>query len=134
MDEDQKTELLERLVAGESLRRICRDKHMPTTSTVMKYVNHDEAFAEQYARAKQMGIEVLIDEIIEIADTEDDAAKARNRIEARKWTASKLVAKKYGDKSSVDVTSGGEPIALEPLDVARRVAFLLTSGAKAAEK
>jgi hypothetical protein len=39
--------------------------------------------------------------IVEIADTEPDAATARTRIDARKWVASKLLPKVYGDQVNV---------------------------------
>ena len=42
-------------------------------------------------------------EIINIADSEDDPKRARNRIDARKWYASKMNPKKYGDKINVEV-------------------------------
>ena len=38
------------------------------------------------------------DEIIEIVDTETDPVRARVRMDGRKWVASKLAPKKYGDK------------------------------------
>lgn len=44
------------------------------------------------------------DDIIEIADVEDDPNKARVRIDARKWYAGKLNAKHYGDKLNLDAT------------------------------
>jgi hypothetical protein len=40
--------------------------------------------------------DLLVDEILHIADTDPDARRARVRIEARKWFFGKLMAKKYG--------------------------------------
>ena len=41
-----------------------------------------------------------------IADTEDDAGKARVRIDARKWLAGKMKPKVYGDKQTVEHQGG----------------------------
>ncbi len=59
----------------------------------------------RYARARGEQADFYADEIITIADTEPDAAIARVRIDARKWAASKLRPKVYGDK----VQHGGDP-------------------------
>lgn len=40
-----------------------------------------------------------------IADTEKDAQKARNRIMARQWAASKIKPRIYGDKLELDVNN-----------------------------
>ncbi len=52
----------------------------------------------QYARAREEQADFYADEIVTIADTEPDAATARVRVDARKWVASKLKPKRYGDK------------------------------------
>ena len=52
----------------------------------------------QYARARDQQAATYADDIVNIADTEQDPNKARVRIDARKWHASKLAPKKYGEK------------------------------------
>jgi hypothetical protein len=49
--------------------------------------------AAQYARAREEQAETLVGEIIEIADLEPDTNRARVRIDARKWYASKVLPK-----------------------------------------
>ncbi len=51
-----------------------------------------------YARAEKYNADMLADELIGIADTEENAVKARNMIDVRKWLASKRQPKKYGDR------------------------------------
>lgn len=97
--------ICERIASGQSLRAICAEEGMPDASTVTRWLADDAAFCTQYVRAREQQADFYADEIIEIADTETDAAKARNRIEARKWKASKLQPKKYGDK--IDVSHSG---------------------------
>jgi hypothetical protein len=100
-----KPQICEKIATGQSLRSICDEEGMPDASTVTRWLADDAAFCTQYVRAREAQADFYADEIIEIADTEQDAAKARNRIEARKWKASKLQPKKYGDK--IDVSHSG---------------------------
>jgi hypothetical protein len=110
----------ERLANGKSLRAICRDEAMPSLTTVMMWARTDEKFTQQYTRAREQQADVLADEIVDIADedpqtiltrSEDGESDARElridgaavqfqrlRIDARKWFASKVAPKKYGDK------------------------------------
>lgn len=89
------------LAQGLSLRKICEAADMPSADRVRVWLLKDAEFQAQYARARELQAEHYAEEIVEIADTEEDAAKARNRIDARKWTAVKLLPKKYGDKVEV---------------------------------
>lgn len=115
--------ICERIAEGQSLRSICKDEDMPALSTVFKWLSQQKLFADQYARAREEQAETLADEIVEIADESetrvvigsdeeqivvfDSTAVARNRlrVDARKWVASKLKPKKYGDK--VDLNHSG---------------------------
>jgi SpoVK/Ycf46/Vps4 family AAA+-type ATPase len=92
----------ERIANGESLRAICMDASMPAMSSVFKWLSEDEAFSDQYARAREAQADTHFDEIVHIADTEEDPQRARVRIDARKWTAGKQRPKKYGDKLNVE--------------------------------
>jgi hypothetical protein len=94
-------EICERLAEGESLRTICADEHMPTKSKVFRWLAEDAAFADQYARAREAQADTLVDDIVTIADTEEDANRARVRIDARKWTAGKMRPKVYGDRVAI---------------------------------
>ena len=60
--------------------------------------------------------------------TETDSNMARVRIDARKWAAGKLAPKKYGDKSTTEVTGAdGAPLMPEHSnrDIARAIADIL---------
>lgn len=109
--------ICEQLSEGKSLRSICLSNDMPNKATVFRWLNKHEEFSDQYARAREEQAEVYADEITSIADEcEDDAvkvAKARLQIDARKWTASKLKPKKYGDK----VTNEHSGIDGKPMEV-----------------
>jgi hypothetical protein len=107
-------EICERLSRGESLRKICgvdRDDFLPGQTTVFRWLSENDGFVKQYARARELQAEHYVDEIVEIADAPNatidvetgapvlsDPQRDRLRIDARKWVASKLAPKKYGDK------------------------------------
>lgn len=78
---------------------------MPSFSTIKAWLAQDSEFSAQYARAREGQADTLADELVEIADEEPDPQRARVRIDARKWYASKLQPKKYGDKLDMNVTA-----------------------------
>lgn len=108
--------ICDRLEHGETLRSIVLDPLMPSRTTVFKWIHQNEAFAELYARARDAQADHFAEEIVDIADSEPslifknvdgvDVASVdstavnllRLRIDARKWYASKVAPKKYGDK------------------------------------
>jgi hypothetical protein len=109
-----------KLAEGMSLRKICEDEAMPPATTVRQWVVDDrEGFAAQYARARDLGLDSLAEEIIAISDTpvtgqktvskatgieitEGDMIEHRRlQVDARKWYLSKVAPKKYGDKLAI---------------------------------
>jgi hypothetical protein len=114
-----------RLADGESLKSICSDEAMPSKSSVYLWLQEKPKFSELYARAKEDSADALADEILEISDNakndwmqrhgKDDAGwvangehiqRSRLRVDARKWIASKLKPKKYGEKLDVNAEIG----------------------------
>jgi len=63
-----------------------------------------------YARAREERADLLAKEILEIADApctnQVEVAHARNRLDTRKWLASKLAPRKYGDRVEHDHKGG----------------------------
>lgn len=110
--------ILARLAAGESLRSICSGDGMPNRETVHRWVVDDVCgFYGHYARAREIGLENMADEIIDIADAEPgslvtgatdsgDVANKRLRVDSRRWYLSKMAPKKYGDKQTVEHGGG----------------------------
>lgn len=111
--------ICQQLAEGKSLRSICKEEGMPSQSMVYRWLEKNEGFREQYSLARTWQADTLADEILEIADesandtyVDDDGnvkinaevvARSRVRIEARKWIASKLAPKKYGDRQMIDM-------------------------------
>lgn len=109
-------EICTRISCGESLRQICMEDRMPVHSTVYLWLLQNKQFSDNYAKAREEQADTLADEIQAIADEPpaeivDDKGISRtdsgwvtwqkNRIDARKWVASKLKPKKYGDRQIV---------------------------------
>jgi hypothetical protein len=111
--------------SSKSLKTICSAEDMPSVRTVLSWLSDADKeepkpelreFLHQYARAREAQADFLADEIIEISEhTEEDHTaftginviqRDKLRIEARKWVASKLKPKKYGDK--LDLNHEGE--------------------------
>lgn len=110
---DNRRELEERicemLARGRSMAEICRRKDMPAESTVYKWLAEGGAFSERYAHAREQQADLYADEIIEIADNcppiHEEIAKAKVRIDTRKWKAARLTPKKYGDRLGLNATA-----------------------------
>jgi len=116
--------------SSKGLHFICKENEdFPNKSTVLRWlaIPENSDFRDQYARAREAQADKLAAEILAISDdgTHDtmtvyigDVTKevedkewvnrSKLRVDARKWLASKLAPKKYGDK--IDVTTGGEKI------------------------
>ena len=118
------TLILERLADGESLRSICRDDGMPDRSTVYGWALDDvEGFSRQYARAREIQAHALADDVKDIADDGSNDWMERNdpdnpgwvangehmqrsrlRFDARRWAASKILPKVYGERIEQAIT------------------------------
>ena len=85
-----------------SLRKFCAQDGMPSAGLVCQWLAEDRAFCEQYTRARERQADGFFDEIVDIADTEEDPQKARVRIDARKWVAGKMRPKVYGEKLDLE--------------------------------
>ena len=90
------SKILNRLIEGESLIRICRDTNMPTMPTVYNWINRYSDFREQYQIAKMLQMDTMADRLLDIADDDPNLQRARLRSNNIKWLASKLKPKKYG--------------------------------------
>lgn len=89
---------------GESLRKAAKDVGI-TWSQFARTLQGDKDLAAQYARAQEIRADLLADEVIDISDNDPDAQRARNRIDARKWSSGKLAPKKYGDRIDLNVST-----------------------------
>jgi hypothetical protein len=105
-------EICRRLAEGEFLTAICRDRHMPARQTVHQRVRSDAGFRDRYAEARALQVEHLFEQIVTIADEDDNPARARLRIEARKWLVVKLDPRRFGDKDKAEKDADRDFIAV----------------------
>ncbi len=89
---------------------------MPSLHTVMRWLDEDRdgELRRQYARGREALADHYGEAVVEIADDlTDDANSRRVRMDARKWAASKLYPKRYGDKvENTLVGNEGGPILI----------------------
>lgn len=110
--------LCEEIATGRSVTQICKEKWAPDKTTFYRWCYRHEDFRHQYARAKNLAQEMAAEEIWEIASeaTNDTVNVARLQVDTKKWIASKLLPKRYGEKSQLDhVSSDGsmKPVVVE---------------------
>jgi hypothetical protein len=118
------------IVEGNSLRSICIAENMPDKSTVFRWIAKHEEFRDQYAIAADARSDALVEDILDIADDGSNDWMERNeadnqgwlangehlqrsrlRVDTRKWIASKLKPKKYGEKVNLEATGkDGAPL------------------------
>ncbi|PXW18996.1 ubiquitin carboxyl-hydrolase [Pantoea sp. JKS000250] len=111
------------LADGESLRKVCERPGMPAKATVFRWLAQHQEFRDQYAKATETRADAIFEEMFDIADdaTEESAAvaKARLRIDTRKWALARMNPKKYGDKVSqeIDHKSSDGSMATKPTTI-----------------
>ncbi|MGQ0285847.1 terminase small subunit [Pasteurellaceae bacterium 22721_9_1] len=104
------------LAQGESLRKICERPSMPNKSTVIRWLKENSEFCDQYARAREMQADSLLDEMLDIADcaTPEDVQVAKLRVDSRKWYITKVAPKKYGDRVTQEISGvNGSAVKVE---------------------
>lgn len=104
--------ICDQLADGKSLKRICEADDMPDKATFYNWINNNQDLLDKYARAKDDASDALAEDIQNIADDvlsgKYEPNNARVAIDAKKWIASKLKPKKYGDK--IDMTTNGKDL------------------------
>lgn len=127
--EEIEQEIFDRIAKGQAVRSICKDDWLPSERTFYKRLAEDAEFTQRYMRAREAQADAIFEECLIIADSQegdvievdgveqvnhDAIARAKLRIDTRKWMAGKLRPKVYGDK--MDLTHGnpdGTPISFK---------------------
>lgn len=113
--------------SSKSMSKICSELGV-SYGTHLNWIRTNKEYLRLYAIAKEDQADLLAEEIIEIADDSSNDVeeydlgdgiigtrtnheviqRSRLRVDARKFIASKLKPKKYGDK--MDLTSDNQPL------------------------
>jgi hypothetical protein len=106
-----------RIAAGEAVRAIAQTPGMPASSTIYLWLNTQEDFRLLHAAACEERADALAEEMVAIADDcsgdwkaggkdgkervfdRENLARAKLRIETRRWRAARLAPRKYGDRA-----------------------------------
>lgn len=98
-------------------------------TTVANWLQDQPEFANQYVRARRIGIQLHIDGIVDLADsaTDKNAHAIRLKVDVRKWLASKLLPKVYGEHWQLiePPSDDSMPRRIDELQLARAIAYIL---------
>jgi hypothetical protein len=115
-------EICDQIIEGKSLIKICEQDDMPGRRTILTWLDTNEDFQRQYARARELQADTMAEMILDEAKsvTNETAQAARVKIDALKWRASKLLPKRYGDRVEAvhDVQVGMDPAVWDRLQSA----------------
>ena len=107
---------------GGTIRSVCKKAGMPSKATVFRWLAEHADFQKLYETATDERTDVMIDEIVDIADNckadADSIRKAKLRIHARVEQAQRMKPRKYGNKVQLTGDGGGPIQAKASLDVA----------------
>ena len=112
------------IAEGKSLRSVlANNDNMPARNTFLEWIDNDTKKANQYTRAMELRQDTIFEDILSIADNQEDdiievdgkelpnhniIQRDRLRVDSRKWMLGKMNAKKYGDKLETDNKHSGE--------------------------
>ena len=114
-------DIVDRVSAGKSVSTVLREPGYPTWTSFQAMLASDDKLREAYDKAVQDRADRMADEILELSDEqmpeglEGAMASAwvqqkRMQVDARKWIASKLKPRTYGDR--IDMTVRDERISV----------------------
>ena len=135
-------EIVEWISTGKTLRDYCRQEGKPNWRTVYLWIEKDKDFATRIACAREMGHDAIAEDTLQIIDTEPERIVSdsgvrydsafvqwkKNQVELRLKLLAKWNPKKYGDKTSTEVTGAdGGPIQIDDTERAAKIKALLAA-------
>lgn len=122
-------EIVDKISLDVSLAEICRADHMPTETTVYRWLADDEEFRKDYMRARENQGHTVADKIGELRKKvlagEVPADAARVAADLMKWESGKRAAKYYGDAMlHKHADADGEKLPIGEVERVTRLAAL----------
>lgn len=123
--------ICERILYGDTLRRVCEDELFPDRRTVFKWSLKHPSFKRKLDEAQAFAVSMLVDEMHEIADdgrndfmeqlkkdgsisyvfNPENVARSKLRITWRQWMAQNRIPEIYGAKVQQQITgANGGPL------------------------
>lgn len=107
MTEEQWEGLLNHLSEGKSVSSYGRNLGSEDAiwQQVSRRMRDDDEWCQKYARAKQFGIELRLERLRTRIEESDPMEVGKTRLiwDHERWEASKLLPKKYGDKTTIAI-------------------------------
>lgn len=94
--------IIQHIVGGGHLSKL-KELYGLEPATIWSWRQRHPEFNEAVARAEEARAELWSDQLIEIADLDEDPQRARVRIEARWKVIGSLLYRRYGVKQQVDI-------------------------------
>ena len=100
------SDLVSKLMLGNTLTSICKSKEMPSLSKVYNWIQTDKSFANEILTARRIGAQTYLDKMIEELQncSHKDAYIVNLKLQHFRWLASKLIGI-YGDKQEIRTDS-----------------------------
>mgnify|MGYP003153368095 FL=1 len=94
--------IIDQLMSGTPLSRICRNKEMPSLTKVYNWIKENKEFSKNLIQARRIGAQSYIDQALEALETADNKniMVIREKAQMARWMASKLIPI-YGDKQQI---------------------------------
>lgn len=145
-DPDLIETILARVAGGEGINKLAPELGFDPPTFRKRVYDDVDGLATRYARARDIGLDHMAEDLLRIADTQVEAIITREgekgveitrkdalehrrlMVDTRKWYLSKIAPKRYGDR--LDITSGDKPLARDPADTAAKAAALIAAALK----
>lgn len=101
--QERAKEIVDHISGGGHVSKLVEQGIVPNTTTLARWMREHEDFRQAVARAQEERAELWADQLIEIADLDEDPQRARVRIEARWKVIGSLLYRRYGVKQQVDI-------------------------------
>ena len=110
-------QICDRMLEGQSLRRICAAEGMPTRSVVLEWLARHPEFRVHYAWAREIQLQILMDEVLEIVDDPTlTPSEKRVRMDGRKVLVAIMMPKKYVARPAAEPLPGKPALSDTELD------------------
>lgn len=94
--------VLAAFATGVPLAKACRENGV-TSPHVYQKMRDDPRWSSAWPAAREMHAAALVEQAAELADTDPDPARARNRMHARHWMAGRVAREAWGDRVDVAI-------------------------------
>jgi len=104
--------ICELMAEGVSAVRACKEVGI-ALKTMYAWLREHEDFRNNYARARDDQADTFADQMCDIAEYDEDVQRAKLKIDARKWVASRMKPKSWGDRQQLEHTGAdGVPLSI----------------------